>query len=156
MATRWIERVTGTLQDKKRYRAYKARTQQLPANYRTAIGALCRYLTYFGAISKGDVLVSMLEDLADLFEQSAASGTPIRDVRATHQHHSRGLRLIHWATPIRSCRRCRWRAERSSTLDRSPLSVRALPAAARVLVRSRAGANAGRHPIGGSATPADW
>lgn len=35
---------------------------------------------YFGAITKGDVLVSMLGDLADLFEQSAADGTPIREI----------------------------------------------------------------------------
>ena len=33
-----------------------------------------------GAITKGDVLMSMLEDLADLFEQSAANGTPIRAI----------------------------------------------------------------------------
>ena len=50
------------------------------ANYRAAIEALERYLTYFGAITKGDVLMSMLEDLADLFEQSAANGTPIRAI----------------------------------------------------------------------------
>ena len=35
---------------------------------------------YFGAITKGDVMMSMLEDLADLFEQSAANGTPIRAI----------------------------------------------------------------------------
>ena len=35
---------------------------------------------YFGAITKGDVLLSMLEDLADLFEQSAANGTPVREI----------------------------------------------------------------------------
>ena len=52
----------------------------LPTNYRTAIEALERYLTYFGAITKGDVLMSMLEDLADLFEQSAANGTPNRAI----------------------------------------------------------------------------
>ena len=80
MATGWIEQVTGSLEQKKRYRQYKARTKQLPANYRTAIDALERYLTYFGSITKGDVLVSMLEDLADLFEQSAANGTPIRAI----------------------------------------------------------------------------
>lgn len=66
--------------EKRRYRRYKARTKQLPENYRTAVEALERYLTYFGSITKGDVLVSMLEDLADLFEQSAADGTPIRTV----------------------------------------------------------------------------
>ena len=73
MATGWIEQ-------KRRYRRYKARTKRLPAHYRTAIDALERYLMYFGAVTKGDVLVSMLEDLADLFEQSAANGTPIRAV----------------------------------------------------------------------------
>ena len=66
--------------DKRRWRHYKSRTRQLPENYRTAIEALERYLTYFGAITKGDILMSMLEDLADLFEQSAANRTPIRDV----------------------------------------------------------------------------
>ena len=72
MATRWTEQ-------KRRYRRYKARTQRLPANYHTAIDALERYLEFFGP-GKGDSLLSMLEDLADLFEQSAANGTPIREI----------------------------------------------------------------------------
>jgi DNA-binding ferritin-like protein (Dps family) len=80
MAMGWIEQVTGSLEQKKQYRQYKARAKQLPANYRAAIDALERYLTYFGAITKGETLVKMLEDLADLFEQSAANGTPVRDV----------------------------------------------------------------------------
>jgi DNA-binding ferritin-like protein (Dps family) len=80
MATGWIEKVTGSLEDKRRYRQYKARIKQLPTNYHTAIEALGRYLTYFGAITQGDILMSMLEDLADLFEQSAANRTPIREV----------------------------------------------------------------------------
>jgi len=73
MALAWIEQ-------KRRYRQYKSRTKQLPANYRTAIDALERYLMYFGAITKGDTLASMLEDLVDLFEQAAADGTPIREI----------------------------------------------------------------------------
>jgi DNA-binding ferritin-like protein (Dps family) len=80
MATGWIEQVTGSLEQKKRYRQYKARTKQLPANYRSAVEALERYLMYFGSITRGETLVSMLEDLADLFEQSAANGTPIRQI----------------------------------------------------------------------------
>ena len=80
MAARWIEKVLGPFEQKRRYRRYKARTEQLPANYRTAIEALERYLMYFGAITKGNVLVSMLEDLADLFEQSASDGTSVRAV----------------------------------------------------------------------------
>ena len=65
--------------EKRRYRQYKARTELLPANYYTAIDALERYLLYFGP-GQGDSVLSMLEDLADLFEQSAADGTPVRAV----------------------------------------------------------------------------
>lgn len=72
MATGWIEQ-------KRRYRQYKARTEQLPANFRTAIDALERYMLFFGP-GKGDSVVLMLEDLADLFEQSAANETQVRDV----------------------------------------------------------------------------
>ena len=65
--------------DKRRYRQYKARTAQLPENYRTAVDALERYLEFFGP-GNGDGVLSMLEDLADLFEQSVANGTSIREV----------------------------------------------------------------------------
>jgi DNA-binding ferritin-like protein (Dps family) len=80
MAARWIEQITGSIEEKARYRQYKERTSRLPKDYRAAIDALERYLMYFGAITKGDILVAMLDDLADLFEQSAADGTPIREI----------------------------------------------------------------------------
>jgi DNA-binding ferritin-like protein (Dps family) len=72
MAPKWIGQ-------KKRYRQYKARAHQLPPDYRAAIEALERYLLHFGP-GTGEGVVSMLEDLIDLFEESAANGTPIRDV----------------------------------------------------------------------------
>ena len=72
MATVWTEQ-------RRRYRQYKARTGRLPANYRTAIDALERYLEFFGP-GKGDSLLPMLDDLAGLFEQSAANRTPVREV----------------------------------------------------------------------------
>jgi len=65
--------------DKRRWRAYKARLKQLPAAYRTAAEGVERYVMYTGP-GDGDSLTTMLEDLADLFEQSAAAGTPIREV----------------------------------------------------------------------------
>ncbi|MCQ9164931.1 MULTISPECIES: DUF1048 domain-containing protein [unclassified Arthrobacter] len=80
MAAKWIELVTGPLEQKKQYRQYKARSKALPANYRTAIEALERYLMHFGAISNSETLVRMLEDLLDLFEQSVADGTPVRRI----------------------------------------------------------------------------
>ena len=80
MAPRWIEAVTGSLKDKRQYRRYRARMAALPHKYRTALEALDRYLMYFGGIADGSTLVRMTEDLADLFEQSAADETPIRDI----------------------------------------------------------------------------
>lgn len=76
----WIEKVTGSFEDKKRYKAYKARVAALPPAYRTANEALERYFLYFGGISKGEVLVQMNEDLVELFEQSAENHTAIRDI----------------------------------------------------------------------------
>ena len=70
----FISRVIG---EKGQWREYKARVRQLPASYRTAVDALERYLKNFGTGGGGGALY---EDLVDLFEQSAASGTPVRDV----------------------------------------------------------------------------
>ncbi|MEV1177524.1 DUF1048 domain-containing protein [Nonomuraea sp. NPDC049784] len=75
----YLEIVTGSLEEKKRYRQYKARIKQLPENYRIAVEALERYLMHFGP-ADGAGAMAMYEDLADLFEQSAADGTPIRDI----------------------------------------------------------------------------
>ena len=77
MAIGWIEQVTGSLEQKKRYRQCKARTEQLPASYRTTVDALERYLMFFGTGGDGTALY---EDLVDLFERSAADGTPIRAI----------------------------------------------------------------------------
>src|SRR4051812_49668400 len=71
--------ITRLIGDKRRWRQYKARTRQLPASYHTAIDALERYLMCFGP-GDGGTAASMFEDLADLFEQSAASGTPVRAI----------------------------------------------------------------------------
>ncbi|WP_327092691.1 DUF1048 domain-containing protein [Nonomuraea sp. NBC_01738] len=75
----YLEVLVGPLEDKKRYRRFKARAEQLPPPYRTSIDALQRYMQYFGP-GKADSLLQMLDDLADLFEQSAADGIAVRDV----------------------------------------------------------------------------
>jgi DNA-binding ferritin-like protein (Dps family) len=72
----FISKVIG---DKRRWREYKARVRQLPSNYRAAVDAIERYLMYFGVLD-ADGAASLFEDVADLFEQAAADGTPIRDI----------------------------------------------------------------------------
>jgi DNA-binding ferritin-like protein (Dps family) len=74
MTMKFISKVVG---EKGQWREYKARARQLPASYRTAVDALERYLNYFGTGGDGTALYG---DLIDLFEQSAANGTPIRQI----------------------------------------------------------------------------
>ena len=72
----FISKVIG---DKRRWRRYKARVRQLPPNYRTAVEAIERYLMYFVPTDE-DSAASMFEDLAGLFEQAAADGTPVCEI----------------------------------------------------------------------------
>jgi len=82
MATGWtklIETVYGPLEQKRRWWRYKARKEELPASYRTAVDALERYSHYFGG-GTAEGGLAMLDDLIDLFEQGAASGTTVREI----------------------------------------------------------------------------
>jgi DNA-binding ferritin-like protein (Dps family) len=81
MAAKWIEMVTGTLEQKKQYRQFKARIDALPEPYGTAAKALQRYFMYSGGmVMDGETAVKMFGDLADLWERAAADGTPVRSI----------------------------------------------------------------------------
>ncbi|MGN6760206.1 MAG: DUF1048 domain-containing protein [Leifsonia sp.] len=77
MAAKWIEALTGSLEQKKQYRQYKARLEALPEPYRGAAKAFERYFMYYGGLTDGDTLILMLGDFADLWERAAVDGTPI-------------------------------------------------------------------------------
>ena len=72
----FISRLIG---GKRRWWAYQARVKALPEPYRSAVDAIERYLMFFGR-GDGTGWAEQLEDLADLFEQAAADGTPIREI----------------------------------------------------------------------------
>jgi DNA-binding ferritin-like protein (Dps family) len=82
MAAKWYEVITGSLADKKAYRQYKARVAELPEPYRTAANAFERYFMYNGGITDGDsaVMMTMLNDSADLWERASVDGTPVADI----------------------------------------------------------------------------
>ena len=80
MATKWIELVTGSLEQKKQYRQYKARIEALPEPYGTVAKALQRYFMYYGGVTDGETAVKMFGDFADLWERAAADGTPVRAI----------------------------------------------------------------------------
>ncbi|MFC4943093.1 DUF1048 domain-containing protein [Pseudonocardia sp. GCM10023141] len=80
MAAKWIETLTGSLEQKKQYRQDKARIDALPGPYETAAKALHRYLMYYGGITDGDTLTTMFGDLTDLWERAATDGTPVHEI----------------------------------------------------------------------------
>ena len=80
MAAKWYEVVTGSLEQKKQYRQYKARIEAHPEPYRAAAKAVERYFMTVGGMTDGRSLVQMLTDSADMWERAAADGTPVRDI----------------------------------------------------------------------------
>lgn len=80
MVAKWIEALTGSLEQKKQYRQAVARIGALPEPYRAGAKAMQRYLMYYGGVTDGETLVTMIVDLADLWERAATDGTPVHDI----------------------------------------------------------------------------
>ncbi len=77
---RITELTSKVIGEKRRWRQYKARVAALPPHHRAAAQGVERYLMMAGGVADGETATRMLEDLADLFEQSAADGSSVRDV----------------------------------------------------------------------------
>ena len=77
MVAKWIESLTGSLEQKKRYKKDKARMQALPEPYAGTGKAFERYFMYYGGVTDGDTLLTMLGDFTDLWERAALDGTPV-------------------------------------------------------------------------------
>lgn len=80
MAAKWIELVTGSLDEKKKYRRYRERIDALPEPYGSVAKALSHYFMYSHAVMEGEAAVSMWDDFADLWERAAADATPVREI----------------------------------------------------------------------------
>jgi DNA-binding ferritin-like protein (Dps family) len=81
MAARWIELVTGSLEQKKQYKQYRARIEALPEPYAAVAKALHRYFMYAGGVViDGETTLKMMGDFVDLWERAAADGTPVRAI----------------------------------------------------------------------------
>ena len=80
MAAKWLETLTGSLEQKKQYKQYRARIEALPEPYGTVGKALQRYLMYYGGVTDGATALTMLGDLADLWERAATDGTSVREI----------------------------------------------------------------------------
>lgn len=77
MVAKWIETVTGSLEQKKQYRQYRSRMEALPEPYAAVAKGFERYLMAYGGVTDGETLVRMIGDLADLWERAAVDSTPV-------------------------------------------------------------------------------
>lgn len=80
MAAKWIEFVTGSLEEKKRYRQYRARIEALPEPYADTAKAFQRYFMYYGGVVDGETTLTMMGDFVELWERAAADGTSVRAI----------------------------------------------------------------------------
>jgi len=80
MAAKWIELVTGSLEQKKQYRQIKNRLEALPEPYNGDAKATNRYLMYNGGIVDGDTILTMMNDFVELWERAAADGASVREI----------------------------------------------------------------------------
>ncbi len=80
MAATWIERVTGSLEQKRRFRQYTARIEALPEPYAAVAKALQRYFMSGVMVMDGETALTMLGDFAELWERAAADGARVRDI----------------------------------------------------------------------------
>ncbi|WP_157802197.1 DUF1048 domain-containing protein [Diaminobutyricimonas aerilata] len=76
----WIERLVGSLDDKKQYRDYRARVSGLPADYRATADALERYLTHVGPTSDSATLLALLTDSVETLERGVERGDTVAAV----------------------------------------------------------------------------
>jgi DNA-binding ferritin-like protein (Dps family) len=80
MAAKWIELVTGSLEQKRQYRKFKARLDALPEPYGAAAKALFRYFMYNGGTPEDGAAITMMNDFIDLWERAAVDGTSVRAI----------------------------------------------------------------------------
>ena len=80
MAAKWIEALTGSLEQKKQYKNAKGRIDALPEPHRTAAAAMHRYLLYYGGVTDADTHPHLFVDPPDLWERAAIDGIPVGEI----------------------------------------------------------------------------
>ncbi|WP_228549243.1 DUF1048 domain-containing protein [Dietzia sp. SYD-A1] len=76
MVAKWIEALTGSLDQKKQYKRHMARVDALPEPYGSAAKALNRYFLYYGGFTDGDTLIAMIGDHADMATTPTCGSEP--------------------------------------------------------------------------------
>ncbi len=75
-----IDKIIGSLEDKREWRAMEARGKALPSEYSNAYNAMKKYLWTTGGISDWKETSRIFGVILDLLEQGAAEGKKVTDL----------------------------------------------------------------------------
>ncbi|ELK44356.1 DUF1048 domain-containing protein [Halobacillus sp. ACCC02827] len=75
-----FEKMIGSMQDKREWRAMEARAKSLPEEYHTAYKAIQKYMWTTGAPTDWESTHRIFSGILDLFEMGAAEGKKVTDL----------------------------------------------------------------------------
>jgi DNA-binding ferritin-like protein (Dps family) len=75
-----IEKIIGSLEDKREWRAMEARAKALPSDYHKAYKAMQKYLWNTGGVMDWQETKFVFNHLIDLLEEAAADGKRVKEV----------------------------------------------------------------------------
>ena len=75
-----FEKIIGSLDDKREWKAMEARAKALPSEYRNAYNAIKKYLWTSSGLTDWKDSSRIFEGILDLFEEGAAEGKKVTDL----------------------------------------------------------------------------
>ncbi|MDU1846779.1 MAG: DUF1048 domain-containing protein [Niallia nealsonii] len=75
-----IEKIIGSLDDKREWKAMEKRGKALPSEYRNAYNAIKKYMWTSGGLSDWNDIKRIFGGILDLFEEGAAEGKKVTDL----------------------------------------------------------------------------
>ncbi|HET7578119.1 MAG TPA: DUF1048 domain-containing protein [Bacillales bacterium] len=75
-----IEKIIGSLDDKREWKAMEARGKALPSEYRNAYNAIKKYIWTSGGLTDWKDTSRILNGILDLFEEGAAESKKVTDL----------------------------------------------------------------------------
>ncbi|MGY0692353.1 DUF1048 domain-containing protein [Virgibacillus sp. FSP13] len=76
----FIEKIIGSLADKREWKAMEARAKALPSEYRNAYNAIQKYMWTAGGPTDWKDISRIFNGILDLFEEGAAEGKKVTDL----------------------------------------------------------------------------
>ncbi|MEI2666520.1 DUF1048 domain-containing protein [Rossellomorea sp. LJF3] len=77
---KFIEKITGSMADKREWRAMEARAKTLPSEYLNAYKAIQKYMWTAGGLTDWRDTSRIFNGILDLFEEGAADGKKVADL----------------------------------------------------------------------------